>query len=91
MGQKSSSADDEKDRRVRRVELEFRAAIDLEPGSLDAHYRLAQAYTRTGQEALAQHEFEVHDRLLKQQAAETEKQHSEIKQFVYSIKDNPKP
>ena len=70
---------------------EYKQAIRLQPGLVDAHYRLAQAYTRTGEQTLAQEEFELHGRLRKQQMAETEKQRTEIQQFVYSVKESPKP
>ncbi len=70
---------------------EYQQAIALQPDLVDAHYRLAQAYTRTGEQAMARAEFEIHDRLRKQELAETEKQRAEIKQFVNSMKDNTKP
>lgn len=65
---------------------EYKQAIKLQPGFVDAHYRLAQAYTRTGEQTLAQEEFELHDRLRKQQMAETEKQRAEIKHLIHSVK-----
>jgi len=70
---------------------EYQQAISLQPDLVDAHYRLAQAYTRTGEPDLARAEFEIHDRLRKQELAETEKKRAEIKQFVFSMKDNSKP
>jgi tetratricopeptide (TPR) repeat protein len=69
---------------------EYQQALAVQPEMVDAHYRLAQAYTRTGDKAKAQQEFELHDRLRKQQLAETEKQRAEIKQFVYSVKGEGK-
>jgi tetratricopeptide (TPR) repeat protein len=41
----------------------LRAAARLEPGLAQAHYRLAQAYQRTGQKALAAKELETFQRL----------------------------
>ena len=35
----------------------------LEPDQAQAHYRLAQAYQRTGQPALAANELEIFERL----------------------------
>jgi tetratricopeptide (TPR) repeat protein len=70
---------------------EYQQAIKLKPDLADAHYRLAQAYFRTGQKEQAQQEFEVHERLHKQQLAEAEKQRREVKQFVYSMKENSNP
>ncbi|HLY61611.1 MAG TPA: tetratricopeptide repeat protein [Terriglobia bacterium] len=69
---------------------EYQQALALQPEMVDAHYRLAQAYSRTGDQTRAQHEFELHDRLRKQQLAETERQRAEIKQFVYSVKGEGK-
>ena len=69
---------------------EYQQAIALEAGLVDAHYRLAQAYARTGEADRARAEMEIHERLRKQELAETEKQRAEIKQFVYSIRDNTK-
>ena len=42
---------------------ELRQAIRLEPAQAQAHYRLAQAYRRTGQNALAATELEIFERL----------------------------
>jgi len=70
---------------------EYRQASALEPDMVDAHYRLAQAYSRTGEPSLAQQEFALHDRLRKQQSAESERQRAEIQELVNSMKENPKP
>ena len=43
--------------------LELRHAARLEPDLAQAHYRLAQAYQRTGQTALAAKELEIFERL----------------------------
>jgi Flp pilus assembly protein TadD len=42
---------------------ELRHATELEPQLAQAHYRLAQAYQRTGQTALADKELEIFERL----------------------------
>jgi tetratricopeptide (TPR) repeat protein len=42
---------------------ELRRATRLEPDLAQAHYRLAQAYQRTGQKALAAKELELFQRL----------------------------
>jgi tetratricopeptide (TPR) repeat protein len=42
---------------------ELRRAIELDPNQLQVHYRLAQAYQRTGQKALAAKELEIFERL----------------------------
>jgi len=50
-------------RRYTEAILELRRATQLEPGLAQAHYRLAQAYQRTGQKALAAKELETFERL----------------------------
>jgi tetratricopeptide (TPR) repeat protein len=42
---------------------QLRRAIALQPGVAQAHYRLAQAYRRTGQTALAEKELEIFQQL----------------------------
>jgi tetratricopeptide (TPR) repeat protein len=42
---------------------ELRSAVRLEPGLAQAHYRLSQAYQRTGQSELAAKELEIFERL----------------------------
>jgi predicted Zn-dependent protease len=49
---------------------EFKAAIQFKPDDPDAHYRLAQAYVRTGDKERGQEELQLYDKLRKQQANE---------------------
>ena len=49
----------------------------------DAHYRLAQAYVRTGQKDKAQPEFSIYQQQRAQHMAELDRQRAEIRQFVY--------
>ena len=65
---------------------EYQRALNLSPSLPDVHFRLGQAYTRLGQKELAEKEFHLHQRLYEQHLAEVDKQRSEIKQFVYSMK-----
>ena len=51
------------DRRYKEAIPELQRAIEIEPDLAQAHYRLAQAYQRTGQEALAAKELEIFERL----------------------------
>jgi len=68
---------------------EYQEALRLSPNVPDAHFRLGQAYTRLGQKDLAQKEFQLHHQLYEQHLADVDKQRSEIKQFVYSMKGTP--
>jgi len=52
----------------------------------DAHYRLGQAYVRTGKKEQAQQQLGTYQRLRARHMAELDKQRSEIRQFVYSAK-----
>jgi Flp pilus assembly protein TadD len=51
------------ERRYTEAIQELRRAIRLEPDLAQAHYRLAQAYQRTGQRALAAKELEIFEQL----------------------------
>ncbi|MGA2475759.1 MAG: tetratricopeptide repeat protein [Terriglobia bacterium] len=72
---------------------EFQAAIRFKPNDPDAHYRLAQAFVRTGDKERGQEEFQLYDKLHKQQVDEIEKRRHEIQQFVFTpggpAKTNP--
>jgi tetratricopeptide (TPR) repeat protein len=52
-----------------------------------AHYRLAQAYLRTGNKTGAQEEFQFHGRLAKKTKEKTEHERREIQQFVISLQN----
>ncbi len=67
----------------------YAKAIDADPQSSEAHYRLAVAYDRIGQRAKAKQEFALHDAINQQQAAETDRQRREIKQFVIEAERGP--
>jgi tetratricopeptide (TPR) repeat protein len=51
------------ERRYKEAILELRRATQLEPDLAQAHYRLAQAYQRTGQKELAEKALETFERL----------------------------
>ena len=53
----------------------------------EAHYRLAQAYQRTGDKAHAQEELQLHDQLVKKTKEDTERKRREIQQFVISLRN----
>lgn len=60
----------------------YKKAIEADPQLADAHYRLGVAYDRTGQHLKAKQELQLHDQVKQQQAAETERQRQEVKQFL---------
>ncbi len=69
---------------------DYQRALELDNDLADAHYRLGQAYVRTGQKDRAQAEFDVYQKLRAQHLADLEKQRAEIRQFVYSERASEK-
>jgi tetratricopeptide (TPR) repeat protein len=55
------------DNRDQEAIAEFKSAAEFKPGDPDPHYRLAQAYVRAGDKDRGQQEFQLYDRLHKQQ------------------------
>jgi len=67
---------------------EYRNALENNPDLADARYRLGQAYVHTGDKDKAQEQFDVYQKLHAQHLADLDKQRAEIRQFVYSEKDD---
>lgn len=68
---------------------EYRKAIDVNPRMSEAHYRLGMAYDRAGEQASAKQEFDLHDKIEKEQAAEVDLQRRQVKQFLVVEPDKP--
>ena len=66
---------------------EYLQALTENPDLADAHYRLGQAYVRTGDRQAAQQQFDVYQKLRTQHLAGLDQQKAEIRQFVYSAKN----
>lgn len=66
---------------------EYRKALENNPSLVDAHYRLGQAYVHTGQKDKAQEQFQVYEQLRAQHLADLDKQIADIRQFIYSEKE----
>jgi Flp pilus assembly protein TadD len=66
---------------------DYKKAIESNPKLEEAHYRLAQAYRRAGEQSKAQQELEIYNQLSKQTAEEVERQRHEVQQFVYTLRD----
>jgi len=62
-------------------------ATKTNPQLEEAHYRLAQAYRRTGENLKAQEEFQLHAQLKKQAAEKAELERRQIQEFVYALRD----
>jgi tetratricopeptide (TPR) repeat protein len=66
----------------------YKRALELNSDLADSHYRLGQAYVRTGEKDQAQQELQVYQQLRAQHLADLDRQRAEVRQFVYSAKDN---
>jgi len=67
----------------------YQEAIKVNPELEEAHYRLAQAYSRTGEKSKAQAELRLYEQLSKKRSDEVEHQRREIQQFVYTLRAAP--
>jgi len=65
----------------------YKKAIAVSPELEEAHYRLALAYRRTGDNADARKELQLHERLSKRAKEDAERDRAEIQQFVISLRD----
>jgi tetratricopeptide (TPR) repeat protein len=57
-------------------------AVQADPDSSDAHYRLGVAYERAGDQDKAREQFQLHDAIASRQAAEIQRQREAVKQFL---------
>jgi tetratricopeptide (TPR) repeat protein len=67
----------------------YQQAIALNPHMEQAHYRLAQTYRLIGQNDKAQNELRLYEQISKEKAAQVERERSDIKQFVYTLRGQP--
>lgn len=65
---------------------QYQRALALDPNLADAHYRLGADLVHVGQKENAQKEFDLYQKLRAQHLAEVQKEHEEVRQFVYSEK-----
>ena len=67
---------------------EYENAIKLDPESEEAHYRLAQAYRQLGQVDKSKEQLQLYQQLARQSAQQADRERHEIRQFVYTLRDN---
>jgi tetratricopeptide (TPR) repeat protein len=67
----------------------YRKAIENTPLPAEAHYRLAQAYRKIGDEQKSQRELELFDQISQQKTSQAERERHEIGQFVYTLRGQP--
>ena len=68
---------------------DYQKAIEVNPNLGEAHRQLGLVYQRTGEKAKAQREFEAYEQAEKAEAAETEQQQKELRQFLIILKKQP--
>ena len=68
---------------------DFQKAIEVNPHLAEAHRQLGLLYQRTGEAAKAQWEFDAYEHIEKEEAAESERQRRELRQFLIILKDPP--
>ncbi len=66
-------------------------AIQADPQLAEAHYRLAMAYRQMGDRDKSAAEFQAYDQAAKESAQKAERERHEIRQFVYTLRDQPPP
>ena len=64
----------------------YKDAITASPQLEEAHYRLAQAYKRTGDKVRAEQELQLYNQISKKKDEEVERERRESRQFVYTLR-----
>lgn len=64
----------------------YEQAIQASPQLEEAHYRLAQAYKRTGEKQKAEEELQLYNQISKSKDEEVERERRESRQFVYTLR-----
>ena len=64
----------------------YQTAIAADPRLPDAHYRLAQACMRTGDQRKARAELQLYHQLSKEKTQQAERERSHMQQFVYTLR-----
>lgn len=67
----------------------YKKAIEINPQLPEAHYRLAQAYKRIGDDANSEKETQLYKEADKAESDAVERQRREIRQFLIILKDPP--
>ena len=68
---------------------EYQRAIQIDPQLEEAHFRLGQAYRQIGEVEKSKQELRIHQQLAEQSAQQVERERHEIRQFVYTLRDQP--
>lgn len=68
---------------------DYERAIQLDPQIEEAHYRLAQTYRQLGQTDKSREQLQLYQQLSQQSAQQADQERHEIRQFVYTLRDQP--
>jgi tetratricopeptide (TPR) repeat protein len=67
----------------------YKKAIEANSQSSEAHYRLALAYKRVGEDLKSEQQMQLYKQVAKTEAAAIEQQRREIRQFLIVLQDQP--
>jgi tetratricopeptide (TPR) repeat protein len=70
---------------------DYRKALDADAGMEEAHYRLAQVYRQLGNAEKAKAELRRYGELAKESEQKQDRERHQIKQFVYTLRDQSAP
>ncbi len=68
---------------------EYQRAIQIDPQLEEAHFRLGQAYRQAGEPEKSKEELRIQQQLAKQSEQQVKRERHEIRQFVYTLRDQP--
>jgi len=68
---------------------DYEHATQIDPHMEQAHYRLAQAYRLLGKAEKSKEELRLYEELSKESTEQAERERHEIRQFVYTLRDQP--
>jgi tetratricopeptide (TPR) repeat protein len=74
-----------------RAVMSYQEAIKVNPELEEAHYRLAQAYKRTGDKVRAEQELQLYNQISKKKDEAVERERRESRQFVYRLRGPGSP
>lgn len=69
----------------------YQRALQIAPQTEEAHFRLAQAYRQVGQPEKSKEQLRLYQQLSQESSAQVERERHEIRQFVYTLRDQPAP
>ena len=79
----------EEERKLPEAVAAYQRAVAADPQLEQAHYRLSQAYRKTGNTQGAMTELELYKKVSRQSVEQAEREQREIRGFVYTLRDQP--